>query len=58
MVLAGISATAKSDLVFLDRNLNVQRCMNKVIMLHVIPSLRQMQIPNSVVQDDNARPQQ
>ena len=56
MVCAGISATAKTDLVFIDSNLNGQRYINEVLTHHVLPFLRQMPVPDPIFQDDNARP--
>ena len=56
MVWAGISATAKTDLVFIDGNLNGQRYINEVLTPHVLPFLRQMPVPDPIFQDDNARP--
>ena len=56
MVWAGISATAKTDLVFIDGNLNGQRYINEVLTHHVLPFLRQMPVPDPIFQDDNARP--
>ena len=53
---AGISATAKTDLVFIEGNLNAQRYINKVLTTHVLPFLRQMPVANTIFQDDNARP--
>ena len=41
MVWAGISATAKTDLVFIDGNLNGQRYINEVLTHHVLPFLPQ-----------------
>ena len=56
MVWAGISATAKTDLVFIDGNLNGQRYIDEVLTHHVLPFLRQMPVADSIFQDDNARP--
>ena len=54
-VWAGISATAKTDLVFIDGNLNGQRYINEVLTHHVLPFLCQMPVPDPIFQDDNAR---
>ena len=43
MVWAGITATAKTDLVFLDRNVNGQRYIDDVLTPHVLPFLHQCQ---------------
>lgn len=56
MVWAGISATAKTDLVFIEGNLNGQRYINEVLTPHVLPFLRQMPVADPIFQDDNARP--
>ena len=55
MVWAGISATAKTDLVFIDGNLNDQRCIDEVLTPHVLPFLRQKPVADPIFQDDNAR---
>ena len=57
MVWAGISATAKTNLVFIDGNLNGKRYIDKVLTPHVLPFLRQMPVGDPIFQDDNARPQ-
>ena len=57
MVWAGISATAKTDLVFFG-SLNGQRYINEVLTPHVLPFLRQMPYADPIFQDDNARPHQ
>ena len=41
MVWAGISAMAKTDLVFSDGNLNGQRYIDEVLTPNVLPFLRQ-----------------
>ena len=51
----GISATAKTDLVFIDANLNGQRDIDKVLTPHVLPFLRQMPVADPIFHD-NARP--
>ena len=52
MIWAGISATAaRTNLVFIDENLNGQRYINDVL-----PFLRQMPVHGPIVQDDNTRP--
>ena len=56
MVWAGISATGKTDLVFIDRNLNCQRYIDQVRTPRVLPFLRQMPVADPIFQDDNARP--
>ena len=56
MIWAEISATAKTDLVFIDENLNGQRYINEVQTPHVLPFLRQMPVHVPTVQVDNARP--
>ena len=56
MVWAGISATAKTDLVFIDGNLNSQRHIAEVLTPHVLSFLCQMPVANPIFQDDNARP--
>ena len=56
MVWAGISATAKPDLVFIDGNLNGQRYIDEVLTPHVLPFLRQMPVADPIFQDDNVRP--
>ena len=56
MLWAGISATAKTDLVFIDGNLNGQRYIDGVLTPHVLPFLRQMPVAVPIFQDDNARP--
>ena len=56
MVWAGISATAKTDLVFIDGNLNGQRYIDEVLTPHVLPFLRQMPVADPIFQDDNGRP--
>ena len=52
---AGISATVKMDLVFIDGNLNGQRYIDEVLTSHVLPFLRQMPDADPIFQDDNAR---
>ena len=54
MVWAGISATAKKDLVFIHGNLNGQRYFDEALPFHVLPFLRQMPVADSIFQDDNA----
>ena len=56
IVWAGVSANPRTDLVFTDDNLNGQRYINEVLTPHVLSFLRQMPAPNSIFQDDNARP--
>ena len=56
MVWAGVSAKARTDLVFIDGSLNGQRYINDALTPHVLLFLRQMPDPNPVFQDDNARP--
>ena len=56
MIWAEISATAKTDLVFIDENLNGQRYINEVQTPHVLPFLRKMPVHDPKVQVDNARP--
>ena len=56
IVWAGVSANARTDLVFIDGNLNGQRYFNEVLTPHVLSFLRQMPDPNPIFQDDNARP--
>ena len=56
MVWAGISATAKTDLVFIDGNLNGQQYIDEVLTPHVLPFLRQMPVADPIFQDGNARP--
>ena len=58
MVWAGISSTAKTDLVSIDGNLNGQRYIDKVLTPHVLPFLRQMPVADPIFQDDNTRPHQ
>ena len=56
MVWAGISASAKTDIVFIDGNLNGQRYIDEVLTPHVLPFLCQMPVADPIFQDDNARP--
>ena len=56
MVWAGISAAAKTDLVFINRDLNSQRYIDKVLTPHVLPFLCQMLVADPIFQDDIARP--
>ena len=42
MVWAGVSANARTDLDFIDGNLNGQRYPNKVLTPHVLPFLRRL----------------
>ena len=56
MLWAGISATAKTDLVFIDGSLNGQRYIGEVLTPQVLPFLRQMPVADPIFQDDNARP--
>ena len=56
MVWAGISATAMTDLVFIDGNLIGQRHIDEVLTPHVLPFLHQMPVADPIFQDDNARP--
>ena len=53
---AAISATAKTDLIFNDGNLNGQRYIDEVLAPHVLLLLRQMPVAHPIFQDDNARP--
>ena len=55
MVWAGISTNGKTDLVVVPGTLNGRRYIDEILRPHVIPYLRQMG-PNSIFQDDNARP--
>ena len=55
MVWPGISATAKTDLEFIDGNLNGQRYIDEVLTPHVLLFLRQMPVADPIFQDDNAR---
>ena len=48
MVWAGSSATAKTDLVFIDGNLNGQRYIDEVLTPHVLPFLRQMPVADPI----------
>ena len=43
MVWAGVSANARTDLDFIDGNLNGQRYTNKVLTPHVLPFLRRLE---------------
>ena len=54
---AGISATAKTDLVFINGNLNGQRYIDKVLAPQVLLFLYQMSVADPILQDDNAKPQ-
>ena len=56
MMWAGISATARTDLVFIDGNLNGQRYIDEVLAPHVLPFLRQIPVADLIFQDDNAKP--
>ena len=58
MVWAGISATAKTDFVFIDGNLNGQRYIDEVLTPHLLAFLRQMPVADPIFQDDNAKPHQ
>ena len=49
-VWAGISATAKTDLVFIEGNLNAHRYISEVLMPHMLPSLSQMPVNNTIFQ--------
>ena len=53
---AGISATAKTDLVFIEGILNEHRYINVVLTPYVLPFLRQIPVANTIFQEDNARP--
>ena len=53
MVWAGISATARTDFVFIDGNLNGKRYIDEVLTPHVLPFLRQMPLADPIFQDDN-----
>ena len=41
MVWAGISVTVKTGLVFIEVILNAQRCINEVLVPHILSFLRQ-----------------
>ena len=56
MVWAGVSANARTDLVFINGHLNGQRYINELLTPHVLSFLRQMPDPNPIFQDDNALP--
>ena len=56
MVWAGISATAKTNLVFIDGNLYGQQYIDEVLTPRVLPFLRQMPVADPIFLDDNARP--
>ena len=55
MVWAGISTTTKTDLVFIEGNLNASY-INEVFTPHMLPFLRKMPVANTICQDDNVRP--
>ena len=44
MVWVGISATAKTDLVLIDGNLNGRRYIDEVLTPHLLPFLRRMPV--------------
>ena len=56
MVWVGVSANARTDLVFVDGNLNGQRYINEVLTPRVLLFPRQMPDSNPIFQDDSARP--
>ena len=47
---AWISSTAKTDLVFIEGNLNVQCYINEALTPHVLPFLRQIPVANTKFQ--------
>jgi transposase len=55
MVWAAITATHRSQLVFIDGNINAQRYRDEILIEHAIPFLRQHG-PGLIFQQDNARP--
>ena len=55
MVWAGISIGGRTDLVFVDGNLNSQRYINEILRPPVRPYLGAME-DGAIFQDDNARP--
>ena len=55
MVCGGISLTGKTRLVIINGNLNAQRYRDDILQPAAIPYLRNLG-PNSILQDDNARP--
>ena len=55
MVWGGISAQGKTQLIIIDGNLNSERYRDNILRPVVIPYLRNLG-PNSIFQDDNARP--
>ena len=55
MVWAGINTNGKADLVVVPGTLNGRRVIDEILRPHVIHYLQQMG-PNSIFQDDNARP--
>ena len=56
MVYAGISATAKTDLVIIDGNSNGQRYIDEVLPPHMLQFLCQITVADPIFQEDNARP--
>ncbi|KAJ8381891.1 hypothetical protein SKAU_G00026690 [Synaphobranchus kaupii] len=55
MVWGGISLTGKTELVVIEGNLNAVRYRNEILEPVAIPYLQNLG-PNSILQDDNARP--
>ena len=55
IVWAGISIGGRTDLVFVDGNLNSQLYINEILRPHVLPYLGAME-DGAIFQDDNARP--
>ena len=55
MVWGGIFLTGKTELVIIEGNLNAVRYRNEILESVAIPYLQNLG-PNSILQDDNARP--
>ena len=55
MVWGAISVTGKTELVIIEGNLNAVRYQNEILEPVAIPYLQNLG-PNSILQDDNARP--
>ena len=55
MVWAGISIGGRTDLVFIDGNLNSRRYIDEVLRPHVLPYLAAIG-NGAIFQDNNARP--
>ena len=55
MVWGGISLTGKTRLVIIGGNLNAERYRDEILQPVAIPYLHSLG-PNSILQDDNARP--